>query len=169
MKGLNKWLNKLEESIVSITLAIGTLLAFIEVVLRYVFGTSLGFTHEAVVYLLITTGLIGASVGVRTKIHIGVDVLVRNFPFKWQKSIMLSTLVTSALFCIIITILGIQQVQIVAEFGQVTPEMEIPLSIPISIIPIAFGLMSLRFIQAIVVQIKIPAEKTYQQEEGVQE
>lgn len=160
-------LDRLEEIIVSITIAIATVLSFIEVVLRYVFDSSLGFTQELVIYLLITAGLIGASMGIRSKVHIGVDVIVKQFPFPLQKGIKLAVLTTCIAFCIIITFLGIQQVQILMDFGQVTPEMEIPYYVPLLIIPISFGLMSIRFIQEIVKQTKIPAEKTYIEEEGV--
>jgi C4-dicarboxylate transporter DctQ subunit len=164
---LNVALNRFEEIIVSSTLAIAAFLTFIEVILRYVFGASLGFTHEAVVFLLIITGLIGASIGVRKRVHIGVDILVKQFPFKLQKSVAISTYLLSTLFCVIVMILGYEHVQILAKFGQVTPEMEIPLYIPKSIVPIAFGLMSLRFIQETVVLFKTPSEEIFKEEEGV--
>lgn len=167
MQLFNNLLNKMEEYIVAITLAIATVLTFTEVVLRYVFGASLGFTQELVIYLLITAGLVGASMGVRTKVHIGVDVLVKQFPYPLQKIVKLSVIVTCVLFCLVITILGIQQVQVLADFGQVTPEMEVPMYIPLLIIPVSFGLMTLRFIQEFVKQTKVPADKTYLEEEGV--
>lgn len=164
---INTIVNRLEELLVSIALTIGSILTFIEVVLRYGFGASLGITQELVIYLLIFTGLIGASIGVREKTHIGVDIIVKNFPVGLQKIIVVTGLLISAAFCMIFAILGLQHTQILAQFGQVTPEMEIPLFIPKSIVPIAFGLMTLRFVQEAVKCIKIPASDIFQQEEGV--
>lgn len=159
MKQLDRILCRIEEGIVAIALAVGTILAFIEVILRYFFGASLGFTHELVTFLLIITGLIGAAIGVRTKVHIGVDIAVKQFPVRFQKIIKIGALILCLLFCITFMILGIQQSQILANFGQVTPEMEIPLYIPNLIIPISFGLMTLRFIQEIIKYLKTPANK----------
>lgn len=80
MKALNNIFGKFEAFVIGFALALATILTFIEVVLRYVFGASLGFTHELVVYLLIITGLIGAAYGVQRKVHIGVDLLIQQFP-----------------------------------------------------------------------------------------
>lgn len=168
MNLLNTVLNRLEEFIVSVALVISVLLTFIEVVLRYGFGSSLGFTHELVVYLLILTGLVGASVGVRKKVHLGVDLLIKQFPVIVQKMILIVVAFTSALFCLLIMILGIQHVQILIEFGQLSPEMEIPMYFPKSIIPIAFGLMTFRYLQDTYRFIKMPADKVLLQEEGAQ-
>jgi C4-dicarboxylate transporter, DctQ subunit len=163
---LNKLLSRLEEVIVAVTLTIAVIFTFIEVILRKFFGSSLGFTHEAVVYLLIFSGLIGASIGVREKVHLGVDLVVQQFPYKVQKTLVLLTNLTSILFCFIIAGLGVQQVQNIAAFGQVTPELEIPLFVPLLIVPIAFSLMAIRFIQQLITIIKTPAEEVLQQEGG---
>lgn len=167
MNIINSTLNRLEEIIVVFSLAVASILTFLEVILRYFFGSSLGFTHEVVVYLLIGTGLIGASIGVRNKVHIGVDLAIQQFPYAVQKAIVILTHLLSIAFCVTYTFLGIEQVQIIANFGQVTPEMQIPLYIPILLVPIAFALMSIRFIQQLVRVWKTPAHEILQQEEGV--
>jgi C4-dicarboxylate transporter DctQ subunit len=166
MKTLNKILNRIEEITVGVALVVAVTLTFIEVILRKFFGSSLGFTHEVVVYLLIYVGLIGASIGVRKKVHIGVDLAIKQFSVKWQKGIVIGTTIASTSFTFIITLLGIQQVKTIAAFGQVTPEMEIPLFVPLLIVPLAFGLMSIRFIQELIKVWKTPAEEVLQQEEG---
>lgn len=157
-------LSRLEELIVTIALILGTALTFIEVVLRYGFGASLGFTHELVVYLLILTGLIGASIGVREKVHIGVDIVIQQFPYNLQKSAKIFSYLLCIFFCTVITILGIQHVQILSSFGLVSPEMEIPMHIPKSIVPIAFGLMTVRFVQELIKTFKTPAHEVITEE-----
>ncbi|MDC3423288.1 TRAP transporter small permease [Aquibacillus sp. 3ASR75-11] len=166
LKTLNKLLNRFEEVTVGIALIVAVTLTFIEVVLRKFFGSSLGFTQELVVYLLIYTGLIGAAIGVREKVHLGVDLAIKQFPVKWQKGFVIITTMLCVLFTTIITILGIQQVINIALFGQVTPEMEIPLYVPLLIVPLAFGLMTIRFIQELIHVFKTPANEILQQEEG---
>ncbi|TLS36580.1 TRAP transporter small permease [Pseudalkalibacillus caeni] len=166
MKMINTFLDRVEEIIVAVSLTIAVALTFTEVILRKFFGSSLGFTQEAVIYLLIIAGLIGASIGVRKKVHLGVDLVIQQYSPKVQKAIVIATTTISVLFCLTFTFLGIEQVQVIATFGQVTPEMEIPLYIPIMVVPISFGLMSFRFIQQLVNNIKTPAEEILQQEEG---
>ncbi|SFR06153.1 TRAP transporter small permease [Desulfoscipio geothermicus] len=169
MTVINTFLNRLEEILVSAALTLGSILTFVEVILRYGFGASLGITQELVIYLLIFTGLIGASIGVREKTHIGVDIIVQYFPCALQKIIVVTGLLTSALFCLIFAVLGFQHAQIMVQLGQVTPEMEIPFYIPKSIVPVAFGLMTLRFLQETIKNIKVPAEEIFSREEGVQQ
>ncbi|WP_366922305.1 TRAP transporter small permease [Metallumcola ferriviriculae] len=155
----DKILSRIEEFLVAIALGVATAITFIETVLRYVFETSLGSSYEVTIYLLIFVGFIGASIGVRDKVHIGVDILVEKFPYGVQKVVSTTTLLISAFFCLIVAYLGVKQVGVIAAFGQVTPEMEIPLTIPISIIPIGFSLMTLRFLQEAVKVIKTPTEE----------
>ncbi|MCF6092982.1 TRAP transporter small permease [Microaerobacter geothermalis] len=167
MKLFNRILNRLEEIIVIISLAIATTVTFIEVILRYGFGSSLGISQELAIFLLIFTGLIGSSIGVREKVHIGVDLVIKTFPLPLQKIMSIFGLLLSAIFTLIIAILGIMHVQNLVNFGQVTPEMEIPIYVPRMIIPIAFGLITFRFIQEAVKQIKLPPEEIFKEEEGM--
>lgn len=163
MTFLNSVLSRLEEVIVSIALAVGAVLTFVEVVLRYGFGASLVITHELVIYLLILTGLLGSSIGVREKTHIGVDIIIRHLPSpKLQKLIVVGGLFTCALFCTVVTYLGLQHIIVLVNFGQVTPEMEIPLYVPKAVVPLAFGLMTLRFIQEFIKYLRIPANEIFQ-------
>jgi len=165
MKLFNSILNRIEEIFVSIALASAVTITFMEVILRQ-FGQSLSFTYELVNYLLIWTGLIGASIGVRANTHLGVDILVTNFKAKTQKFVLMTTTSLNILFSIIIAVLGYQHVLDLLDFGQVTPEMELPLYIPRLLIPIAFGLIAIRFSQELVRIIKTKADDlvTSQQE-----
>jgi len=161
MKFFNLILNRTEEIFVSIALMIAATVTLIEVFLRP-FGESLGITHELVNYLLIWAGLIGASIGVREKTHLGVDVLIGFFEPKTQKRVLITTTVISVLFSLIIFILGIQHVMDLANFGVVTPEMELPKYIPRLLLPIAFGLMVIRFSQEMYKIWKTKAEELVQ-------
>lgn len=165
---LNKLLSRTEEVLCGIALTLATSLAFIEVVLRRGFGSSLGFTQEAVNYLLIFVGLIGASIGVREKVHLGVDLLVKQFSPKLQKGMILFVYTLNILFCLYVAILGYQHVAILAQFGQVSPEMEIPMYIPKGIVAVAFTLMTIRYVQEMIKALKTPTDQLLtQQEEGV--
>ncbi|WP_339061034.1 TRAP transporter small permease [Tepidibacillus marianensis] len=165
MRLVNIILNKLEEVFVILALALAVIVAFVEVILRQ-FGTSLGYSFELVNYLLIWVGLIGASIGVRENVHLGVDLVIKSFEAKTQKAILLFGNFISAFFSFVIAYLGYLHVLDVLNLGQLSPEMEMPLFIPRSLIPIAFGLMGIRFLQQ-TYQIWVTSAEELEQREGV--
>lgn len=169
MSFLNKFLSRFEEVLCGLALSLATTFAFIEVILRRGFGSSLGFTQEAVNYLLIFVGLIGASIGVREKVHLGVDLLVKQFSPNIQKAMIIFVYSLNILFCLVVAILGYQHIAILAQFGLVSPELEVPMYIPKGFVAIAFTLMTIRYLQEMIKAIKTPTEQLLaeQQEGGV--
>lgn len=69
--------HRLEEWLLAAILAAMTLLSFVQVVLRYVFNSSILWGLEANFYLFGWLVLIGAAYCVRVKAHIGVDAVVK--------------------------------------------------------------------------------------------
>ena len=68
-----------------ILLAFTVTLSFIQVILRYFFNAGFAWVPEIVVFAFISMTLLGASTGIRNGVHIGVDVIVKLFPLKFQK------------------------------------------------------------------------------------
>lgn len=63
-----------------ISLIIITILVFLQVVLRYVFSTSIPWTEEVVITLIVYMVLFGAARAVRTKDHTEVDGVAKSLP-----------------------------------------------------------------------------------------
>lgn len=82
---LTRIINSLEESIIALLLASMTLLVFVEVVLRFAFGTGLLWAQELTLHLSAWMVLFGASYGIKVGSHIGVDALVKILPEKVRK------------------------------------------------------------------------------------
>ncbi len=143
---INRALNLFEEATTAILFALATVLAFAEVVLRYLFNGSLG-SMELVIFSLIWASLIGASSGIRHGVHIHVEILVDRLPKALARKITLVSLVISAIFTTFLFVFGIQFVSFVVQTGQTTPEMRLPAWIFYSVIPISTGLMTVRFCQ----------------------
>ena len=80
----NRFLNHLEEWLISSFMAAATLVAFAAVVMRYTTGGGISWAQELTIYLFIWMAKFGAAYGVRTGIHIGVDFVVNaaNPPIK---------------------------------------------------------------------------------------
>ncbi len=82
---LSRIINNVEEVIIGIILASMTLLVFMEVVLRFGFGTGYMWAEELTLYLSAWMVLFGASYGIKVGSHIGVDALVKILPSKTRR------------------------------------------------------------------------------------
>ena len=79
-----KFLNHIEEWLIAWLMAIATLIIFIAVVHRYASGIpmlqdyaiaiNMSWAQELCIYLFVWMAKFGAAYGVRTGIHVGVDV-----------------------------------------------------------------------------------------------
>lgn len=73
-------LNRVEETIISLLLLTMTLLVFVDVVMRFGFGTGFMWSQELTLHLSAWMVLFGTSYGVKVGSHIGMDAFVRLFP-----------------------------------------------------------------------------------------
>lgn len=71
--------NEIEETMIALLLGGMTIITFINVVLRYGFGTGLIWGLELTTFLFAWLVLFGVSYGVKVTAHLGVDVVVNLF------------------------------------------------------------------------------------------
>jgi C4-dicarboxylate transporter, DctQ subunit len=147
---LDRVLSRLEEVVVFSFLCIASVLTFVQVVMRYGFGTTFSWGEELIINLLIWAGLIGSSLALRMGIHIGVDVFVQKFPPRVAKALTLAALGLTLGFCAVLAWLSVRFVVFQMSGGQMSIGLEIPMWIPYLCLPIAFTLMSIRAVQIIV-------------------
>lgn len=147
LRTLDRILCRAEELFCAVLLAEAAALTFVQVVLRYGFGVTYSWMVELINYSFIYSALVGASIGVREKVHIGVDVLVTRLPRGLQRWVAAGALLLTLAFTLAIATLGVEYVGDVRRSGQVSPDLEVPKWIPYTAIPVGFGLMSLRFAQ----------------------
>jgi len=89
----------------------------------------------------------GAAYGVRTGIHVGVDVLVNNLPPRWRFLSIMFGLLAGAFFTAVVGTLGVRFVYELAHTDQTSPDLEAPMWIVYLAIPCGSYLMSFRFLQ----------------------
>ena len=82
-----KFLDHLEEWIISLMLLAMTALTFYQVVLRYVFNSGLSWALELTTVFFAVMIFTGVSYGVRVGSHIGVDALVKLLPRGPRKAV----------------------------------------------------------------------------------
>ena len=156
---LNRIVDRLEEWLIVACMAGATSIIFIAVVHRYTARIplvwhytshfDLTWAQELCIFLFIWMAKFGAAYGVRTGIHIGVDVLVNNLGPRLQKLLIVTGLALGALFTAVIAILGARWVMFMYQAGTVTSDLEWPRWVVYLCLPLGSGLMCYRFAQAI--------------------
>jgi C4-dicarboxylate transporter DctQ subunit len=156
---LNRLLDQLEEWLIASFMAVATLIIFLAVLHRmsakvdwlwdYTGRIDLTWAQELCIFLFIWMAKFGAAYGVRTGIHIGVDLLVMHASPRWQRRLVVLALLLGALFTAIIATLGARWVMFMHESGQVTADLEWPRWVVYLCIPLGSGLMCYRFLQVL--------------------
>lgn len=157
-----KFLNHLEEWLITLLMAAATLLIFVAVLHRYSAGLpipglqdwllkiDLSWAQELCIYMFVWMAKFGAAYGVRTGIHVGVDVLINRLNERWRAKFVVFGLLAGALFTGIIGTLGAEFVWGMAHTEQTSPDMEVPVWIVYLAVPLGSWLMCFRFLQVAV-------------------
>ena len=172
-----KFLDHLEEWLIAFLMGAATLIIFLSVVHRFGSGwdipgvqdwlleINMGWAQELTIIMFVWMAKFGAAYGVRTDIHVGVDVLINRLKAKNRKKFIIFGLSAGAFFTFIVGTLGATFVlengahyQIFSWFGldtgdmyegPVTPDLEWPTWIVYSAVPLGSYLMCFRFLQVI--------------------
>ncbi|WMW79718.1 TRAP transporter small permease [Undibacterium cyanobacteriorum] len=154
-----KVLDHLEEYLIALLMAAATLITFTAVVHRYMSGVdipaiqdtlikiNMSWAQELTIYLFVWMAKFGAAYGVRSGIHVGVDVLVNRLEPKNQKIFVMISLLSGALFTGIVGTLGANFVWGMSQTDQTSSDLEVPMWIVYMAIPLGSYLMSFRFLQ----------------------
>jgi C4-dicarboxylate transporter DctQ subunit len=170
-----KYLDHLEEWIITFLMGGATLIIFFAVLHRYLASAPIPYVQdwmlklnfswaqELCIIMFVWMAKFGAAYGVRTGIHVGVDVVVNRMSDKLRAKFVLFALLAGALFTGIIGYLGAHFVwengahHAVLSFlgmdvgdipeGPTTPDLEWPTWMVYCAIPFGSSLMSFRFLQ----------------------
>ncbi|NMG33381.1 TRAP transporter small permease subunit [Azoarcus sp. TTM-91] len=170
-----KVLDHLEEWLIAFLMGAATVIIFVSVLHRYGTGIdypalqdvllsiNLGWAQELTIIMFVWMAKFGAAYGVRTGIHVGVDVLINRLSTENRGRFILLGLGAGALFTAIVGTLGATFVwengahyQIYHWFGitqdglyegPVTPDLEWPTWMVYAAVPLGSYLMCFRFLQ----------------------
>jgi TRAP-type C4-dicarboxylate transport system permease small subunit len=99
-------------------------------------------------YLVLWSGLLGGAVATKQGKHIRIDLASHLLPPGLQAWLQVLLDLAAALVCVVLTRVAIVFVRNEAEFGSATTLLAIPGWVLYLIFPLAFGLMSGRFLLA---------------------
>jgi C4-dicarboxylate transporter DctQ subunit len=151
-------LARLEETLIASLMAAATVIIFLAVLQRYATGVPAFYAYartwdftwaqELCIYMFIWMAKFGAAYGVRTGIHVGVDVFVNMLGAERRRVVILFGLLSGALFTGVVGSLGVYFVWHIAETGQVSEVLEVPMWLVYLCVPLGSYLMCFRFLQA---------------------
>lgn len=141
---MDESIDRVEGSLLVILLSLMIVTAFLQIVLRNVFATGLTWGDSLVRDLVLWVGFIGATLATREGKHINIDVISRWFPSLGKPLIDFITQWASFIICGFLTIAALKFVKNESQMGTVS-FLGIPSWIPGAILPVTFGLMTLRF------------------------
>ena len=141
---LDERISRVENVLITVLLTLMILTAFSQIVLRNFFATGIDWGDPLVRYLVVWVAFIGAAVAVREGKHITIDVLSRWITGAGKVPVQAVSCFFSAAICGLLTLAAVKFVIFEAQMGT-TVFFELPVWIPELIIPITFGLMTIRF------------------------
>jgi len=144
LHAFNNVIAKIEFGLVLIIGSTMIILAFLQIILRNFFGTSITWADILLRHLVLWVGFLGASLATRDKRHINIDVFSRMFPSSVTSIANILTNAFAAVICYFLMQASIGFIRMEREMGS-TLFANVPVWIAESIIAIGFGLMTIRF------------------------
>jgi C4-dicarboxylate transporter DctQ subunit len=143
------WLERLEEGLIALLLAVMTIVSFVQVVARYVFNYSFTSALELTTTLFAWLIFLGIPYGVRIGSHIGVDALVKALGPKTARVVGGVAAALCLVYSVILLYGGWTYVAKMYEVGIEMEDLPIQQWIPRAILIVSFGLLVLRFSQVL--------------------
>jgi TRAP-type C4-dicarboxylate transport system permease small subunit len=147
---MNRWervdaiIDRIEQTLISILLSVMILIAFFQIILRNLFATGFTWGDPLVRNLVLWVGFIGAAIATREGKHISIDVVSQWVPARGKVVLEVIIQLSSFIICGLLTFAAVKFVRNEALTGSVT-FLGIRSWVPELILPITFGLMTLRF------------------------
>ena len=156
---VNRFLDHLEEWLITFLIGGATVIIFFAVVHRYATGFASGglqdmllkldfsWAQELCIFMFVWMAKFGAAYGVRTGIHVGVDVMINALSDRKRGWFVIFGLLAGALFTGIIGTFGAHFVWELMHTEQVSADLELPKWLVYACIPLGSYLMCYRFLQ----------------------
>ena len=119
--------NRIEEIIGTVSLAIMTTIAFINVLTRYFFRFSMAFTEELTLYLFVWAVMMGTSIAFREGSNMAVTFLYEKFSFRSRKFLDLFAGILGLFFFAVLMYFSILEVMDEIEMNALTEAIELPM------------------------------------------
>lgn len=152
---LKKLWDHLEEYILVYSMMFSVALVFLQVIMRYVFSSSLSWSEELARYLFLWQIWLGASYAVKERKHLRIEAVQSMIKSARGKiRFELVALFLWLVFSIFMVYKGGELVKLLFIRGQVSPAMRVPMAYAYASVPVGCLLMSVRLIAEIMTMFK---------------
>ncbi len=145
IKGIEKALAHLEEGFIILALGSMVVVAFIQVILRNVFSTGLGWADEFLRHLVLWIGFIAGSLATREGRHIAIDIMSRTLPPRLKRATEFLLSAGALAFSIFLFKCSLHFVEVERSYGEFSASLHSPVWVLELVFPITFGFLSFRF------------------------
>lgn len=153
MRTADRVLTTLENSLAGLALLAITVVAFANVIARYVLDAAFAFTTEITVNLAVWMILLGAVIAVRERAHLGFSLVVDSARGARRRALVLVIGACGVLFFGILATFGWDQVLLQLNNGRATPSLQIPQWLFTLAVPVCGILGILRTVQGVRAQL----------------
>ena len=159
MKFIDNIIIAISKFITAFGIAAGVALAFINVVARYVFESSLSWASELTIYLFLWSVFFGAVYCFKKDAHIAVDVLLAKVSPKIARFLTMLSIIIAFIYVAAIAYYGYGYVELYRDLDEMSIDLNIPMWIPYVVIPISFAFSAVVLIYKFFEVLKTPADK----------
>jgi len=149
-----RFISRLEEIIIAISILFATILILVNVALRLM-GSGITWSEELIRYLLILVTFIGMSVCARDGEHVSIEFIPQMLKGKANTILMVVINSVSLIFSIMLTWYSFQLFQFSWKTGQLSPGLGLPIFLIYAVTPLSGLLVTIRYFQQII-KILIP-------------
>jgi TRAP-type C4-dicarboxylate transport system permease small subunit len=144
---LEKWLGWILVALMSVMVVDVTW----QVVSRFVLRSPSSFTEELAGFLLIWIGLLGAAYGIRTRAHLGIDILVEQLEGGWRRGAEAIAHLLVLLFALTTMVGGgIWLVRLAFQLNQISAAMGIKMGFVYLAVPLSGALVVIFSLESMV-------------------
>lgn len=144
---ISRFINHLEEGIISLLLVGMTILVCVEVFMRFVMNSGALWIQETTLLISAWMVLFGASYGIKVGSHIGVDAIIRLLPSNWRRWISAFAALCCLVYCGLFIYGGWLYLEKVYSIHLELEDVPIERWVAHSILIIGFGLLAFRILQ----------------------
>jgi len=142
-----KYLSKVEEYFLGVSLAIMVAINFGNVLSRYFLQASWSFSEEIMIILFVWNSLLASAVAFKHGAHLGLSVVTDLFPEKMQKYVVVFSAFLTVLLMVILAKFGMEMVNTQMKYKQITPVLGMPEWISGISVPIGAAFIIIRVIE----------------------
>jgi len=152
MSSICSWINRKVIILTAVVLFLMMMFSVIAIFFRYVLANSITWAEDVLLPAFVWVGLLGISIGFRSKSHINVETIIKFMPMKIVQKLSIFTEILITVFCGYLTIEGIKLT--LATQSMPWGMLQLPPSFFYVAFPISFFLMTLYGVNAIATRFR---------------